>query len=64
MPRGSACAAMVAVGGARLAAWFVAARVAAFGGAVRWAAALLGRANLIGLVLGFIEAKFCKKICV
>ena len=28
------------------------------------AAALLGRANLTGLVLGCIEAKFCKKICV
>ena len=27
-------------------------------------AALLGRANLPGLVLGCIEAKFCKKICV
>ena len=25
---------------------------------------LLGRANLTGLVLGCIEAKFCKKICV
>ena len=24
----------------------------------------LGRANLTGLVLGCIEAKFCKKICV
>ena len=29
-----------------------------------WAAALLDRANLTGLVLGCIEAKFCKKICV
>ena len=28
------------------------------------AAALLGRANLAGLVLGCIEAKFCKRICV
>ena len=28
------------------------------------AAASLGRANLAGLVLGCIEAKFCKKICV
>ena len=28
------------------------------------AAALLDRANLTGLVLGCIEAKFCKKICV
>ena len=27
-------------------------------------AALLGRANLTGLVLDCIEAKFCKKICV
>ena len=27
-------------------------------------AALLDRANLTGLVLGYIEAKFCKKICV
>ena len=25
---------------------------------------LLGRSNLTGLVLGCIEAKFCKKICV
>ena len=30
----------------------------------RQLAALLGRANLTGLVLGCIEAKFCKKICV
>ena len=30
----------------------------------RPAAALLDRANLTGLVLGCIEAKFCKKICV
>ena len=29
-----------------------------------WAAALLDRANLTRLVLGCIEAKFCKKICV
>ena len=29
-----------------------------------WAAALVDRANLTGLVLGCIEAKFCKKICV
>ena len=28
------------------------------------AAALLGRANFTGLVLGCIEAKFCRKICV
>ena len=27
-------------------------------------AALLDRANLTGLVLGCIEAKFCRKICV
>ena len=29
-----------------------------------WAAAPLDRANLTGLVLGCIEAKVCKKICV
>ena len=29
-----------------------------------WAAALLDRANFTGLVLGCIEAKVCKKICV
>ena len=28
------------------------------------AAAVLGGANLTGLVFGCIEAKFCKKICV
>ena len=32
----------------------------AFDGQARRAAALLGRANLTGLVLGCTEAKFCK----
>ena len=39
------------------------------GGVVRWGGAAssvhcLDRANLTGLVLGCIEAKFCEKICV
>ena len=39
-------------------------RAAAGWRALPMTAALLDRANLTGLVLGCIEAKFCKKICV
>jgi len=40
------------------------ARVSKRGRLASSSAALLDRANLTGLVLGCIKAKFCKKICV